>query len=207
MADIHAILSTLFPKRLVIFIAYMALVGLLFAVSMTVLARRERGVYLKKWFLLRILLFLLIVSGVATLLNLATSYVGQVFSQRTITTKLQIVGSMTVLLIGTCAYVVRLQRQFWYGALEVAAAVLVAINTMGTAKPNQETLAQDTALIGAAYIVVRGLNNMVEGKLGKVTTLDELVLKTLEKIAPEDTHETTSDPRNPPRSRSTPSSS
>ena len=97
--------------------------------------------------------------------------------------RMQLEVALCVVVLGLCAFVFRLNRQFWYGLVEVAFAFVYAYVAMAKSDvQHPDPLPTMTALLGATYIAVRGLSNMVEAEFGKVASLTNLLVKILERL-------------------------
>jgi hypothetical protein len=145
------------------FILYPMIVGLVFV---------STGLSVKsRWELLKIIffcLFLLIVAifflGDATLMVgpfLARSYLWLMATFGLKAT--QLVIGVTVVVIGFGAFFFKSRHQTAYGAVEVTFAWVAAIIAARQMKPRADWSGQIATLIGAIYIVSRGLGNAKDG--------------------------------------------
>jgi hypothetical protein len=76
----------------------------------------------------------------------------------------QIFAVSAVTLVGLLAYVFKKRNQLAYGTFEVVFAGLVAAKVVSGLLPREMPLAQWATLGGLAYVVARGLNNIVARK-------------------------------------------
>jgi hypothetical protein len=81
----------------------------------------------------------------------------------------QLLVSVLVIAVGWSAHRFKLRNKLWYGYVEVvfgagsAIAVVSRVN-FAAIEFRSLTLAQYAALVGTAYVVARGLNNITEAK-------------------------------------------
>jgi hypothetical protein len=70
---------------------------------------------------------------------------------------------MMVILFGLAAYLLRHRNKVLYGQLEVFFAAASAAGIASKLKPGETLLSQWVGLMGAAYVVSRGMNNWADG--------------------------------------------
>ncbi len=79
----------------------------------------------------------------------------------------QLLLACAVLLLGWAAFKLKEKHQRTYGVVEVLFAWVAAVITARQMKPGMDWSGQVATLVGAVYIVSRGLNNIKDGAIAK----------------------------------------
>jgi hypothetical protein len=74
------------------------------------------------------------------------------------------VAAVTVIALGSLASYFKKKELLWYGTVEVFFGVVTAVKVASGLTPGEILLSQWTALVAAAYIVARGLNNISDAR-------------------------------------------
>jgi hypothetical protein len=112
------------------------------------------------------LVLILVSLGIAEVVQLAGPFIvrAYLFSiQRLGGQNTEVVIGVAVLISGIAAFFFKLKHQRAYGAVEVLFGGVAAVVTARQMKAATNWTPQITALIGAVYIVSRGLNNISDG--------------------------------------------
>ena len=140
----------------------------------------------------------LVPSLVTIIIHVIAVYLQRFFNQLDATTQNEIVVAGATLVVGTSAFFVKLQRQFFYGLVELIAAVLFVVNAVANNDANHPNdLAVGSAAIASLYVVVRGLTNMTEGSLGKVESFNQFIEKLFAKLGIQASPSVSSNPQIP----------
>jgi hypothetical protein len=95
----------------------------------------------------------ILISAFPGLLTAITSFFSQFW--------INIIGVILILVVGILLYLLRERKRVWYGCVEVVFAIaygLYAINKVETVG-----YIETISIIAAVYLVVRGIDNIVEG--------------------------------------------
>ncbi len=87
-----------------------------------------------------------------------------------------LVGGL-VIAVGSCAFVLKLKRQMTYGVVEVFFAGISAVIAARQIEPGKDWSGPIVTLIGAAYIVSRGLGNAKDGYKANKERMKEAKLR------------------------------
>src|SRR5579872_6632975 len=142
--DIYA--SLLFPNNVLVFI------GLFwsFAEALAALGIVERLKGRNMYTVARILLNMArvgLVPSIATVIHVLAVYIQRFFHQLSATTQSETVIAGAVLFGGSVAFFFKVEHQFWYGLIELIAAMLFVVNAIAGIDPvHPNQLAVDSAV-------------------------------------------------------------
>ncbi len=87
-----------------------------------------------------------------------------------------------VSVLGWTAHWFKLRNQIWYGAIEVVFGMISGFDISADFSINRPLAPQFAALIGCAYVIARGLNNVDEGRVKLLTALFDKMTGMAEKV-------------------------
>lgn len=122
---------------------------------------RARAFYVRFWFIVDLLMACIIAAFWAIVLFWAARYIGLLGPLKPNLVQ-TVIGVSAVLLAGIAACALRLWLRRIYGMAEVLFALVVAWNALCSTNP-LSTFEALIALVSAVYLVVRGLDNWLQG--------------------------------------------
>ena len=187
--NVHHLLSLAFPSGVRFIVAAI----LLLTLAMILIARseaRRRHFDSRAYFrglISRATRFFLIGAGLSVALNQLIDYLQYaLMNYVTAPQRTSLLVGGIALAWGMIAYAFKLRQQGWYGVAEILVGILVAQQSLSMDKvyqpPNLPIIIQ---FLLAVYVIVRGLSNAVDGFLGKVSSMPELVDAIMRKTDPQ----------------------
>jgi hypothetical protein len=183
MIAVKHLLRLMFPSSVLAFIGLSFALATMFAAMGIFEKLKGRNSYSVGKILRNTALMGAVPATVTVIIHLAAVYLQRVFNQLDATTQNETLLAAFVLFAGTMGFFTKLIRQFWYGLVELIAALLFVRNAIAgidPAHPNQ--LAVQSAVLASLYVVVRGLTNMTEGSLGKIENFEDFIDKLFARL-------------------------
>ena len=196
-----SLLNAVFPKGVIAVIVLFTVFASAMFVASIYDARKRRlsSLYSSGILVKRGIKFVLVVTALIVVLNQLIDLAQFILSRySTVAQRGSILVGGLALAVGLMAYLFKLQRQPWYGLAEIIVGTMVAVDSLSGGKANQApSITGLLPLFGAIYVIVRGLTNVVEGFLGKVSTLSELAEELMKKTEPQISASISSSPQSP----------